>query len=297
MYVDGYNFYYGCLKGTSFKWLDLVKLFEEQILPSILIPNQSNPPVLAFHDPAVKFFTAKIIERAARSTDSVSSQARYHTALRKTHGQRLELIEGYYAINEAKAKLIDAEDPKKWPRDCSEAPYWKLEEKQSDVNLALNLYHDALTGEIDHAVVVTNDTDVAPAMKFVRSNTNVIVGLIVPSCDNTRKPNTALTDLAHWVRRSVTEKELLKSQLPRVVQGGKRPTSKPVSWYPRPDLLKPALELATQVLGTKVKAFKWLGERNERFNGETPLGLLESNAGARKVMKYMGTYIENIAKD
>ena len=35
VYIDGYNFYYGCLKGTSHKWLDLVKLFKDKILPSI----------------------------------------------------------------------------------------------------------------------------------------------------------------------------------------------------------------------------------------------------------------------
>ena len=26
VYVDGFNLYYGALKGTSFKWLDLVRL-------------------------------------------------------------------------------------------------------------------------------------------------------------------------------------------------------------------------------------------------------------------------------
>lgn len=28
VYVDGYNFYYGCLKRTNFKWLDLKSLFD-----------------------------------------------------------------------------------------------------------------------------------------------------------------------------------------------------------------------------------------------------------------------------
>ena len=35
--VDGYNFYYGCLKGTHFKWLDLFELFERHVLPSVLV--------------------------------------------------------------------------------------------------------------------------------------------------------------------------------------------------------------------------------------------------------------------
>lgn len=28
IYIDGYNFYYGCLRGTPYKWLDLLPLFE-----------------------------------------------------------------------------------------------------------------------------------------------------------------------------------------------------------------------------------------------------------------------------
>jgi 6-hydroxy-3-succinoylpyridine 3-monooxygenase len=47
-YIDGYNLYYGCLKGTPYKWLDLLVLFEQHILPSsieshiaaaMLLPN------------------------------------------------------------------------------------------------------------------------------------------------------------------------------------------------------------------------------------------------------------------
>ena len=36
VYIDGYNLYYGCLRKTAFKWLDVLALFEAHILPSIL---------------------------------------------------------------------------------------------------------------------------------------------------------------------------------------------------------------------------------------------------------------------
>jgi hypothetical protein len=29
VYIDGYNLYYGRLRGTNFKWLDVVKLFRD----------------------------------------------------------------------------------------------------------------------------------------------------------------------------------------------------------------------------------------------------------------------------
>ena len=33
IYVDGFNLYYGALKGTAWKWLDLVALFEKVLQP------------------------------------------------------------------------------------------------------------------------------------------------------------------------------------------------------------------------------------------------------------------------
>lgn len=155
VYIDGYNLYYGCLKGTNFKWLDLLMLFEKHVLPSIMVPKSGQPAVTRLDHVAIKFFTAKILLSAAKASDSVSSQARYHTALRKIYGDRIELIEGYYALNRMKVKIVDAEDPNRPPKDCQEIQAWKLEEKQSDVNLALHAYHDAVTGVVDQVVIVT----------------------------------------------------------------------------------------------------------------------------------------------
>lgn len=111
IYIDGYNFYYGCLRGTPHKWLDLLPLFENHILPSALLKDGDGHirQSALLPSPSIKFFTAKIIESVARSTDSVSSQARYHTALRKLHDGRIELIEGYYAVNKMKVKVVEAE--------------------------------------------------------------------------------------------------------------------------------------------------------------------------------------------
>ena len=47
VYVDGFNLYYGAIKGSSWKWLDLVALFEKVL--------QSYHEILA-----VKYFTARV---------------------------------------------------------------------------------------------------------------------------------------------------------------------------------------------------------------------------------------------
>jgi 6-hydroxy-3-succinoylpyridine 3-monooxygenase len=294
VYVDGYNLYYGCLKGTPNKWLDLLKLFEQQILPSIMIPGTTRSSVLL--PSAIKFFTADILEKAARATDSVSSQARYHTALRKLYDGRIELIKGYYSLIESKAKIVNAEAPATWPRDCQEILVWKLEEKQSDVSLALQAYHDAITGQVDHAVIVTNDTDIVPALQLIRAHTDVTIGLVIPSKQNERVPNTELANLAHWVRTHITAPELTASQLPRVINLGKKPTVKPESWYAQPALLEQVLSLATPIRGSRGKAFKWMEEQNPHLDNMAPIDLIDTADGAEKVIRYMQQYIAEIAK-
>ncbi|AOA06217.1 antitoxin Xre/MbcA/ParS toxin-binding domain-containing protein [Pseudomonas sp. TMW 2.1634] len=292
IYIDGYNFYYGCLRGTPHKWLDLLPLFENHILPSALLKDGDGHirQSALLPSPSIKFFTAKIIESVARSTDSVSSQARYHTALRKLHDGRIELIEGYYAVNKMKVKVVDADEPNRPPRECKEVQAWKVEEKQSDVNLALQVYHDAITGQIDHAVIVTNDTDIAPALAMIRAHTQVLMGVVVPTTDHTRPPNTDLVKLAHWTRRHINSSELAACQLPRVIPG-KRPTIKPDSWYGQPELLKEIMELAIPVRGSRASAYKWMEQPNPYLDGEIPIELAETVEGAARVLEYIRSWI------
>lgn len=289
IYIDGYNLYYGCLKGTPYKWLDLLVLFEQYILPS------SAPAASTLLPLSIKFFTAKILEKAAKALDSVSSQARYHTALRKLYDERIELIEGYYSLTEAKAKLINKDQPEVWPRECKETLVWKLEEKQSDVNLALQAYHDAMTGAVDQVVIVTNDTDIAPALKLIRTHTAVKVGVVIPTRHQERIPNTELTELAHWVRSHINTTELAKAQLPRVI-AGRKPTIKPESWYARPDLLEQVVALATPIVGGRGKAFKWMEEPNPYMNGQLPIDLVDTEAGASQVIDYIKHYEQHLAR-
>jgi 6-hydroxy-3-succinoylpyridine 3-monooxygenase len=297
IYIDGYNFYYGCLKGTPYKWLDLLPLFENHILPSALVKDAEGHARQSalLPSPSVKFFTAKIVESVSRSIDSVSSQARYHTALRKIHAGRIELIEGYYAVNKMKVKVVDPLNPDQAPRNCIETQAWKVEEKQSDVNLALQAYHDAITGQIDHAVIVTNDTDIAPALEMIRVHTGVIIGVVVPTTDERRPPNTDLVKLAHWTRRHVNASELAACQLPRVIPG-KRATTKPESWYAQPDLLREILAIAIPVRGSKASAFKWMEKPNVYLNGARPIELAETEEGANQVLNYMQEWIDQNAK-
>jgi 6-hydroxy-3-succinoylpyridine 3-monooxygenase len=292
VYVDGFNFYYGCLKGTSLKWLDLLSLFEKQVLPSITAEIGGIPLTSYLDHRAIKFFTAPILEKAAKANDSLSCQEKYHAALEKYDAGRIELIKGYYSLTESSAKLINSVRPKTWPRDCVDVPIWKLEEKQSDVNLALHALFDAMSGEIEHIVIVTNDTDIAPALQMIRSHSKAVVGLVIPTTDYKRMPNADLTKHAHWVRRQITLKEMQSCQLPRVIADRKRPISKPDSWYARPDLLARAIKLGVEQLGARSKVFQWLNSPNEYWEDQLPLDLLE--AGDERVIIFMEKWTSKV---
>lgn len=114
-------------------------------------------------------------------------------------------------------------------------PVWMIEEKQTDVNLALQVYRDAVRGLCDQQVICTNDSDLEPAMRLVREDApNVRIGLIVPlrekGAADDAVTNKRLTRKAHWVRQHILDVELANSQLPKNVNTKKKVASKPAHW-------------------------------------------------------------------
>ena len=109
VYIDGYNLYYGCLRKTAYKWLDVLALFEHQILPTILYraEPEGEPAEMILHpDCAIKYFTARIIESAAKGEDSVSSQAHYHNALTTPCAGRVSFVMGTYSLYKANQHIV-----------------------------------------------------------------------------------------------------------------------------------------------------------------------------------------------
>lgn len=65
------------------------------------------PATMTLHpDCAIKYFTAKIIESAAKGEDSVSSQAQYHNALTTHCGSRLSFVMGLGFLHFASMVVI-----------------------------------------------------------------------------------------------------------------------------------------------------------------------------------------------
>jgi len=59
--------------------------------------------------------------------------------------------------------------------------FWSFEEKQTDVNIALNLFQLAIRERYDKALIISGDTDLIPAVKAVRSTFPAKqIGVVIP---------------------------------------------------------------------------------------------------------------------
>jgi len=140
VYIDGFNLYYGALRGGPYKWLNLEKYFH------LLLPNNSIQ--------RIRYFTAKI------TGSHVAHQEAYLAAL-----STLPLVE--VILGKFKAKQIQGL--------CPSCPLPKpqffstFEEKRTDVNIALWMLHDAQKDLCDRLVLVTGDSDLVPAIAMVKN--------------------------------------------------------------------------------------------------------------------------------
>ena len=89
VYVDGYNLYYGRLRHTSFKWLDIFELFQN-------IANIQNPSSKIIK---IKYFTAPVKANfSGHGQKSVTTQNLYHKALKNIYGESIDIIYGYHTV-------------------------------------------------------------------------------------------------------------------------------------------------------------------------------------------------------
>src|SRR5215467_12454392 len=91
VYIDGFNLYYGCVKGTASKWLDLEQLCDT------MLPNDQ---VLE-----VKYFTALVKPRPSNTTSPQNQQVfptgARHTASRQCLPRSFHPKPGPHAAGQA----------------------------------------------------------------------------------------------------------------------------------------------------------------------------------------------------
>ncbi len=99
----------------------------------------------------------------------------------------------------------------------------KREEKGSDVNLAVHFLFDALRDKYDCGVIISNDSDLAEAVRLVRAETNKKIGIISPY-------KTVSKDLAQYshFQRIIRKGALEHNQMPEKIPNTN--LTRPQSW-------------------------------------------------------------------
>lgn len=149
VYVDGFNLFYRCLKGTPYKWLDLLKLFRSVLRPTNDIVR-------------IRYFTADVSGK--RDPAKPLHQQAYMRALSTV--PQVSIHKGRFQFSTKWATV--ANPPADFIKPVPVGVFVeKAEEKGSDVNLGAYLVRDAFRNEFDVAVVVSNDTDLVEPIRIV----------------------------------------------------------------------------------------------------------------------------------
>jgi NYN domain len=159
VYIDGFNLYYGALKNSSHKWLDIEKLCNN-VLPKTPINK-------------LMYFTARVVPRPSDPTQNVR-QDTYFRAL--STNPKVEIIFGHFLSHVVSMPVCDALGKP----TGTYAKVLKTEEKGSDVNLATHLLSDAALGKYDQAIVISNDSDLLMPIRFCRTLFGKRVGILNP---------------------------------------------------------------------------------------------------------------------
>ncbi|GAA0322283.1 NYN domain-containing protein [Actinoallomurus spadix] len=207
VYVDGFNLYYGCLKGARHKWLDLDALSRR------LLPQHE-------HIHRIRYFTAQI----GRRTDDPQRHNRQQIYLRALRTiPHLEIHLGRFQQTTVRMPL--AVPPVQGPRTVEVI---KTEEKGSDVNLATYLVADAFRGDFDAALVITNDADLAEPIRLVCHELRLVVGIASPHPPHRR--SGALRQATPTFFRQIRPSTLRACQFPDLIKDGQGLVQGPLMW-------------------------------------------------------------------
>jgi 6-hydroxy-3-succinoylpyridine 3-monooxygenase len=202
IYVDGFNLYYGVIRGGPHKWLDIGRYF------CLLRPGDDIQ--------VVRYFTA-LIDGSHRANQIAYLQALETLPL-------VETVLGQFKNKQVTCRVSGCPYP--GPR-----LFATTEEKRTDVNIAISMLDDAYRGLCDRQILVSGDSDLVPALNGVKKRfPGMEIVVYVPARDRTRGAAVELRSAAD--KNRVLPLQILPfAQLPaRVPDGGGGFIEKPASW-------------------------------------------------------------------
>ncbi|MCK5267950.1 MAG: NYN domain-containing protein [Spirochaetes bacterium] len=151
IFIDGFNLYHALIANSNYsiyRWLDLSKLTNCFVMKKDTIAD-------------IYYFTAL----AAWSSSKVK---KHKTLIKALELKGIKTVYGEFKRKDRKCRI------------CKKS-YQTFEEKQTDVNIALQLFQDAILDKYDKAIIVSGDSDLIPSIKAVQHNfPKKSIGVVIP---------------------------------------------------------------------------------------------------------------------
>ena len=186
VYVDALNLYYGALRRTPLRWLNL------KALCASYLPNHNIYKI--------KYFTAHV-QPSPRNPRQHARQMTYIRALNTL--PEMEVIYGHFLQHTVRMPKADG---------TGSVNVIKTEEKASDVNIATHLLVDGFREEYDTAVLVSGDSDFLEPVRFIQSDLKKKIGVLNPQKRPCRVLHRHATFYKH-IRKSVLRDSQFSDQM------------------------------------------------------------------------------------
>lgn len=195
-YVDGFNLYHG-LKQAHHRqrlWLDIVEVAQSARRQQRLVK--------------VKYFTAVVLDDPVAQ----ANQAHYIAALEAKYPYVFETHMGRYQSKTDRC------------HNCGHE-FTRYEEKETDVNIATEIVVDAAQHAMDTALIISADSDLAPAVRAAQKIRHDLFALCF------FPPKRYSAELSQLMPRSMhIGKDRTKMQLPDSFTVGSDVFKRPAKW-------------------------------------------------------------------
>ncbi|MDR1213312.1 MAG: NYN domain-containing protein [Propionibacteriaceae bacterium] len=212
LYIDGLNLYRRCLEDhPNLKWLDLQALAEN------LLPGHD---VIGVH-----YFTALLKPGTSPDPRKPTRQQVYLRAI-ATLPQVIVHLGKFRIDTRWMISHPVSVDPA--TGEYRRTQVRKIEEKGSDVSLAVHMLADAYASRADLYAMLTNDSDQAETLRVLKTEAGCRTGLILPM--ETARASKELMKTNPDVISFVTRDILRSSQLPDRIADAHGVVSRPPEW-------------------------------------------------------------------
>lgn len=202
VYVDGFNLYYGAVRGTPYKWLNIRRMCE------LAFPRNE---IAEIH------YCTALVRDAPWDPHQSTRQQTFIRALETTG---VEVHYGSFLTSSVRMPLAN-------PRvgEPRTALVIKTEEKGSDVALGALLVAHGYQGRYEAAIVVSNDSDLTLPIRIVRDELDLPVGIYNPH----PRFSVELVKVATF-RKRVRVGVLRGAQFPDTLEDEHGTITKPEGW-------------------------------------------------------------------